>query len=122
MRARASCPHEPSGRDARAPKPHPMDFFEAQARAKKRTSRLLILFALAVAGTIAAAYFAAIVLLHYFGGAETQAQRLHGSYYTPSVSDLALWQPSIFSFVGLGTVAVVGLASLYKWNQYSSGG
>src|SRR5688500_7792525 len=99
-----------------------MDFFEAQARAKKRTSRLLILFALAVAGTIAAAYFAAIVLLHYFGGAEAQAQRLHGSYYTPSVSDLALWQPSILSFVGLGTVAVVGLASLYKWHQYSSGG
>ena len=39
-----------------------MDFFEAQARAKKRTSRLVVLFSLAVLGTIAAGYFGAIFL------------------------------------------------------------
>jgi hypothetical protein len=31
-----------------------MDFFAAEQRAKRRTSRLLVLFGLAVAGTIAA--------------------------------------------------------------------
>ena len=36
-----------------------MDFFEAEARAKKRTSRLVAMFALAVIGTIVASYFAA---------------------------------------------------------------
>jgi hypothetical protein len=35
-----------------------MDFFEAEGRAKKRTSRLLVLFGLAVAGTVVAGYFA----------------------------------------------------------------
>ena len=38
-----------------------MDFFEAQARAKKRTSRLVALFSLAVLGTIAAGYFDLLV-------------------------------------------------------------
>src|SRR5689334_21678203 len=84
-----------------------MNFFEAQARAKKRTSRLLFLFALAVIGTIVAAYVAAI-----FG---LRAAR-------DSSAPLVLWQPSIFLWISLGTLVVVGLASLYKWIQYSSGG
>ena len=55
-----------------------MDFFEAQARAKKRTSRLVALFVLAVIGTVAASYVAAV-----FGLAELEQQR-HGrrhAYY-----------------------------------------
>ena len=56
-----------------------MDFFEAQARAKKRTTRLLALFALAVAGTIGAAYFAAILILHY-SGANQERRALYGDY------------------------------------------
>ena len=39
-----------------------MDFFEAQARAKKRTTRLVVLFIFAVLGIIAAGYFAFITL------------------------------------------------------------
>ena len=44
-----------------------MDFFEAQARAKKRTSRLVLLFSFAVFGTIIAAYFAAVFSLNALG-------------------------------------------------------
>jgi Zn-dependent protease with chaperone function len=95
-----------------------MDFFEAQARAKKRTTRLVVLFGLAVVGTIAAAYFAAILGL----GALERQQR--GNQYTSTGinSSISLWQPKIFLGVAAGTLAVVGLASLFKWNQFSSGG
>jgi Zn-dependent protease with chaperone function len=98
-----------------------MDFFEAQARARKRTSRLVTLFALAVAGTIAAAYGAAIFGL-------SAAHRHRDSQYRDyqlSIGDerpFPLWQPKIFFSVALGTFAVVGIASLFKWNQFSSGG
>lgn len=83
-----------------------MDFFEAQARAKKRTSRLVVLFVLAVLGTIGAGYFAAL-----FGLNQLDESR-----------SLALWQPQLFLGVAGGTLAVVGLASLFKWSQFSAGG
>src|SRR5262245_41695551 len=97
-----------------------MDFFEAQARAKKRTSRLLALFTLAVAGTIVAAYFAVIVLLR-FSGADTEQRALYGDY-DAQARTLVSWRPRVLAAVSLGTLAVVGLASLYKWRQYSAGG
>ena len=57
-----------------------MDFFEAQARAKKRTSRLLVLFGVAVAGTIAAAYFAAILILHFLNDGNREQRARYGDY------------------------------------------
>lgn len=95
-----------------------MDFFEAQARARKRTSRLLVLFGLALAGTIAAAYFAAVIGLRVLDNERPRAA--HG--FARPADSLSLWQPAVFGWVSLGTLAVVGLASLYKWSQYSSGG
>ncbi|MDB6093610.1 MAG: peptidase Ste24p [Verrucomicrobia bacterium] len=98
-----------------------MDFFEAQARAKKRTSRLVILFAFAVGGTIAAGYFSAIFL---FGQVSNQQGR-HRRYVEDSPAagaPRALWQPKIFIVVTLGTLGIVGLASLYKWHEFSGGG
>src|SRR5215207_958477 len=97
-----------------------MDFFEAQARARKRTSRLLVLFGFAVAGTIAAAYCAAVAILHFAGG--NQPQRARYGDYDPRAHALTPWQPQVLVGVSLGTIAVVGLASLYKWKQYSAGG
>ncbi|MDB6126518.1 MAG: peptidase Ste24p, partial [Verrucomicrobia bacterium] len=100
-----------------------MDFFEAQARAKKRTSRLVTLFVFAVVGTIAAGYFASILLLSQ---ASTRAHRSrryaeYESYQQPTAT-ISWWQPKILFGVTIGTFVVVGLASLYKWNEFSSGG
>ena len=90
-----------------------MDFFEAEARAKKRTSRLVTLFVLAVAGTIAAGYFASVFLL-----AQANSRGHRHRYYddSPSYGQSApsLWQPRVFLAVTLGTLGVVGLASLFK--------
>jgi Zn-dependent protease with chaperone function len=90
-----------------------MDFFEAQARAKKRSSRLVVLFVLAVLGTILAAYVAAVLIL----GQVNQSQQVE------TVRGGIAWvQPQLFAGVALLTFAVVGIASIVKWSQFSSGG
>jgi len=97
-----------------------MDFFEAQARAKQRTSRLVALFGLAVSGTIAAAYCAAILILHFTVG--NPEKRARYGDYDPRGEALDFWQPRILGLVGSGTLLVVAAASLYKWREYSAGG
>jgi Zn-dependent protease with chaperone function len=87
-----------------------MDFFEAQVRAQRRTSRLLALFGIAVAGTVLAAYAAAVWLLSW---AEEGAGRARAP---------ELWQPRLLGLIGAGTLLVVGGASLYKWHRYAAGG
>lgn len=86
-----------------------MDFFEAQARARQRTTRLVVLFGFAVIGTVAAMYGAAVLIRHTVGEG--------WDYGSPEP-----WQPSLFGWVSVGTLAVVGAASLLKWQQYSAGG
>jgi Zn-dependent protease with chaperone function len=102
-----------------------MDFFEAQARAKKRTSRLVWLFAFAVAGTIALAYLAAVFAVNTAEGSRLRDRRARTRYYDRAAAATpapVLWQPQILLAVSAGTLLVVGLASLYKWNEYSAGG
>ena len=99
-----------------------MDFFEAQARAKKRTSRLVVLFGLAVIGTIFATYFAAVLIVRETGDFRMRSQRGDYGYYVESGPKPPLWQPKLFAGVSLATLAVVAIASLVKWSQFSSGG
>lgn len=98
-----------------------MDFFEAQARAKKRTTRLVVLFALAVAGIIAAGYVATLVFLGQING-RMEPRGYDQIDYAVSTPPDGWWQPDVFACVALATILVVGLASLYKWLQLSSGG
>ena len=102
-----------------------MDFFAAEGRAKKRTTRLLFLFGCAVVGTVVAGYFATLFALHaaHAGG--------YGRYQRYNYSDSAipdaperdsLWQPGVFAAVAAGTLAVIGIASLYKWTEFRAGG
>ncbi len=82
-----------------------MDFFEAQARAKRRTTRLVVLFAFAVAGTILASYAAATLISS-------------ASDYGPSL----YWDPQLFAGIAGGVLVVVTVASLFKWSQMRHGG
>jgi len=95
-----------------------MDFFAAEERARKRTTRLLVLFGFAVAGTIAAGYVATVFALRATGG--TPAGRAYGQY--EDAVQKPFWQPGLFAAVSAATLVVIGLASLYKWSQFSTGG
>ncbi|WP_158277535.1 M48 family metallopeptidase [Opitutus sp. ER46] len=97
-----------------------MDFFEAQARARKRSSRLVLLFILAVLGTIAAMYVATwFILGQTIGHPHTYSTR---GYEVSFSRQASFWQPQLFVGVSLATLAVVGLGSLFKWSQFSAGG
>ena len=96
-----------------------MDFFEAQERARKRTHRLVFLFVFAVLGTIMAGYVAALVLVNSSGRSQSRGR---ARYELVGPVAVRWWDPQIFATVALGTVAVVGAASLYKWATMRQGG
>ena len=85
-----------------------MDFFEAQARAKRRTTRLVLLFVLAVVGTILASYLAVLLLLAQGSPAEMAAG--------------VWWNPPIFAATAGFVLAVAGGGSLFKWLSFRAGG
>jgi Zn-dependent protease with chaperone function len=103
-----------------------MDFFDAQDRARRRSKRLVFLFALAVIGIVLSTYLAAMVGLN----ATNDGHRLQSDYWeyqrTARWSDRPFlhrwWNPQLFLAIAGGTVAVVGLASLFKWAQMRQGG
>ena len=98
-----------------------MDFFEAQARAKQRTGRLVALFVVAVIGTVLGGYFASIFLLAYTP-TRNGRHSSYARYYQAATQPVQLWQPQVFLTVTVGTLLVVGIASLVKWHEFSAGG
>ncbi|HZZ17883.1 MAG TPA: M48 family metallopeptidase [Opitutaceae bacterium] len=100
-----------------------MDFFAAEGRAKKRSSRLMLLFGLAVAGTVVAGYFMTVFGLRASAGYQAARHGYSRSYDSDQEpADFSLWQPKVFAGVTAATLAVIGLASLYKWTEFRSGG
>ncbi len=100
-----------------------MDFFEAQALAKKRTSRLVALFAIAVLGTILAGYVATVFALRYThdNGPRRVRTDTFQLYNAPTPTP-SWWQPQLLLGVTCVTAAVIGFASLWKWHEFSAGG
>lgn len=102
-----------------------MDFFAAEVRAKKRTQRLVVLFALAVAGTVVSGYFGALVLGR-FAAANVASRHARYGYAQASpwasLAEGSWWHPALFALVTAGTLAVIALASLYKWAEFRGGG
>jgi len=99
-----------------------MDFFAAEGRAKKKTQHLLVLFALAVAGTVLAGYFAALFGLRFVHAGQTLRHGYGYGYSAAPSPGGSLWDPKIFAVVTVGTLAVIALASLYKWTEFRGGG
>lgn len=99
-----------------------MDFFEAQARARKRTGRLVLLFLLAVLGTLGASYLAGSL------GAGFAAPRYISGFDRYGGEIETSDSPHRWTATGGGlaaaavALAVIGLASLFKWQQFSAGG
>jgi len=92
-----------------------MDFFDAQERARRRTTRLVVLFVLAVLALIAGGYFVAVFLLLQVEAPD--------AWLTPGGEPrYTAFRPDVLFWVALGTVSVVGLAAGYKWLTFRSGG
>ena len=83
-----------------------MDFFEAQAQARGRTARLLALFAVALAGTVAALYMAALFLGDI-------------AFTRP---DERWWRPELLAGTSLFTLVICGGAALSRWLALRAGG
>jgi Zn-dependent protease with chaperone function len=99
-----------------------MDFFEAQARAKKRTGRLVLLFALAVFGTVAASYLAGSIGAGFAAPKYIRGFDRSGREIEASDSPHRWWAGGSGLAAAGVALAVIGLASLFKWQQFSTGG
>ncbi len=86
-----------------------MDFFAHQDRARRNTSLLVLLYALAVTGIIASVY---LVVRLIFGGMEDA----DGAVAT------GLWDAGQFAMVSVAVLALVLTGSLFKTLQLSGGG
>jgi Zn-dependent protease with chaperone function len=103
-----------------------MDFFEAQDRARRRSKWLVLLFILAVLGTIAAGYASAMAIIQSTG----HSRRLEQDYWRYQQTarwpegrfQHPWWDARLFGMVAGATLAIVGFASLYKWSQMRQGG
>jgi Zn-dependent protease with chaperone function len=108
------------------------DFFDRQDHARRQTTRLVVLFALSVAAIILTIYFALVAALNaaepYRSATHVRYEPDHFGNVAPVAEtprpqrSVALWQPEVLLWVTLGTLAVVGLGSLYKISELSSGG
>ena len=99
-----------------------MDFFEEQALARKRTLRLVLLFAVAVAGVVVAVYI--LSMIFYTAGASDSAGVAYvtGDYDNVGKLALSFWNPGVLLFALGSTTIVIGLGSLYKIAQLRDGG
>jgi len=99
-----------------------MDFFEEQALARKRTRRLMLLFAIAIVGIVAAVYV--LTMIFFSAGAidMTGVAYVVGEHGKVGELVLSLWNPGVFLFALVSTASVVGLGSLYKIAQLREGG
>lgn len=89
-----------------------MDFFEHQAKAKKQTTALVLYFVLAIVGIITSVYAASLLIFHYLPAEQEGVPP----------SERVLWDPHLFLYVVIGTLAVILVASLYKTLLLSKGG
>ncbi len=90
-----------------------MDFFEQQAKARRKTKWLVLYFALAVISITVMLYGVALLASLYAG-------TKHHYYAEPA--PFSVWNPQLFAWVTLGTIAVVFLGCTYKTMALSEGG
>ncbi|MBI1422306.1 MAG: M48 family metalloprotease [Gammaproteobacteria bacterium] len=90
-----------------------MDFFQAQDNARQNTTRLVILFALAVLTLVVLTNLLVMAVLAVFSR--------HGAPMT-SETFFATFDWKLFAMVGVGVTIVVIVGSLYKLLQLASGG
>lgn len=95
-----------------------MDFFGQQARARTKTTALVLYFVLAVIVIVAAVYAASLLILHF-----TQLPVDAGAPAAlASWRSIAPWDPQLFGGVVVGTLGVVLAGAAYKFLRLARGG
>jgi Zn-dependent protease with chaperone function len=92
-----------------------MDFFERQEQAHRNTKLFVLYFALGVGLLILAIYGALLMLLSGLASG-------HNHDLEEAPARIALWNPSLFAGVSLGTLAVITVSSLFRTVELSQGG
>lgn len=88
-----------------------MDFFERQDKARRKTKLLVFYFIVAICLLILASYAAVFAI---FGRKEVVDSFGEASF--------TLWQPDLFLWSALGTLAVISIGSVAKTLELSAGG
>ncbi len=91
------------------------NFFEQQDVARRNTGVLVLLFLAAVVMIVLAVYAIFALVFVNLSSMEAVADE-------PAAYLARFWDPQLFLWVTLGTVAVIGAGSLYKMAELSSGG
>lgn len=91
-----------------------MNFFEHQQHARERTWLLAVLFILATITTLVLTNAVALVLVASFSK--------EFSYESTSLSAWVAAHPGTFAWTSLGTLGVIGAASMFRMASLSSGG
>jgi Zn-dependent protease with chaperone function len=84
-----------------------MDFFQSQDKAKSNTTKLIVLFSLAVVSIIILTNLLVLVVFGFIDPSKLGQQRID-------------W--SIFAAISAGVLIVISLGSAYKMNQLTGGG
>jgi Zn-dependent protease with chaperone function len=88
-----------------------MNFFEQQDRSRSKSTQLILLFGLGVTGIVVAVYLA-VMAIFFYANTESQARGTHFSWF----------QPEIFFWVALATLAVITFSSIIKIISLRRGG
>src|ERR1051325_9074743 len=96
-----------------------MDFFERQEKAHRNTKLLVASFVAGVSMLILTVYLACTMIFSGVHHSRRYSVRYDDGSARPAVS---LWNPELFFGVSVGVLAIVGIGSLVKISQLSSGG
>ncbi|MDG2391905.1 MAG: heat-shock protein HtpX, partial [Thalassotalea sp.] len=91
-----------------------MDFFQSQQQAKRNTSRLVVLFSLAIISLIVMTNLLVMLLFGFFAIEDGTLPS------TDTVAQQFDWQT--FIFIGISVTVVILLGSIYKTLSLSAGG
>jgi Zn-dependent protease with chaperone function/uncharacterized tellurite resistance protein B-like protein len=100
-----------------------MDFFERQEKARKNTKLLVVYFVTGVALLILVVYLV-VATIFTASGLHRRSRHYNSSNYDVQLESNhhALWNPQLFLGVAVGTLAVIGIGSLFKTMELSAGG
>ncbi len=95
-----------------------LDFFGAQAEARRGTAVLVVSFALAVCVVVAVVYFALLAAV----GSVPPGAELPRGLRGPGTAPLEIFQPGLLLAAAAGVLAVTGLGTTYHAVRLSAGG